>query len=825
VLTRVFVAFGVVVAACSLVMVGSSPPSGAIVQPPCCIDSFNGSAFHGVAPVRILDSRTGTGGWNARLQAGQPQLLSIAGVGTIPTTAHAVALNVTVTGSSAGSFLTVYPEGIAQPNTSDINFGPGETIPNAVTVGLGDNGGIAVANAVGSVDVVIDLVGWYSQVGADGDSFFATVPTRLLDSRTATGGWSGALPAGDAASRPLSVTQGAVASTATNVVLTVTATQGTANSFLTAWPTGGARPTASFVNFARGQTIANTVTVPVGANGTISLFNAAGAVQVVVDVVGYFDPAAGGRLHVLDPRRLFDSRVPVGVPGPWGPAQTQQVPMPPFVIGNAYPTHTAYLMNITATNATSGSFLSTSAYGAPANTSSFLNFGPGQTIAARTTMSLEPSGFAGITNRVGAVDLVGDLSGYYALDFAVLLATPTNSLGNQLNAPTNPSPPTCAQHQPESSAACGAQPMVWAAIDGPQATIGGDPFGPTCTGVWAPGCVRNLSYRTTGYDFAIDVGAADVGKPLTISVYDASTKPRTVGAGATFDCNANAPPFDQAPYSTTPGVFAGGFGPANCQTGDTGTPQNLDLQLFAAHRAAPPSASQPLSDCHLLVKATDPAGFYKNCWASLCTFVPTVEGRYLLRARNSALFGCADRGNGTNAFALRVDGGSRSTISPLRDASTLMATASSSNQMYLAEVTTLYRGSNLDIDIFGLGGAGPDPTDIQILGPAAGAPSTVPVSGSVVPATGVATTCTYNAVVSPTQGPATPDTAPVCHVVAGTGSGPGPYRNGWLRVRIHLAPEYECDTAIVPDCWWTLRTTNSSTFTALRFTWSVHLSP
>jgi len=77
---------------------------------------------------------------------------------------------------------------------------------------------------------------------------------------------------------------------ATAVVLNVTVTQPTAASHLTIWPKGYARPTTSSVNMKAGQTVANLVTVRVGAGtvGPISIFNNAGNVHVIADVVGYY---------------------------------------------------------------------------------------------------------------------------------------------------------------------------------------------------------------------------------------------------------------------------------------------------------------------------------------------------------------------------------------------------------------------------------------------------------------------------------------------------------------------------------------------------------
>ena len=80
---------------------------------------------------------------------------------TATTPPTAVVLNVTVTGSTAPSYLTVWPDGSAQPLASDLNWVSGETVPNMVVVKLGSNGNIDLFNGVGSVNVVIDIVGWY----------------------------------------------------------------------------------------------------------------------------------------------------------------------------------------------------------------------------------------------------------------------------------------------------------------------------------------------------------------------------------------------------------------------------------------------------------------------------------------------------------------------------------------------------------------------------------------------------------------------------------------------------------------------------------------
>jgi hypothetical protein len=62
---------------------------------------------------------------------------------------------------------------------------------------------------------------------------------------------------------------------------------------LTTWPNGEAKPNASSLNFAAGQTVANLIVAKVGADGSISIFNAGDTidrrpVHVIADVVGWF---------------------------------------------------------------------------------------------------------------------------------------------------------------------------------------------------------------------------------------------------------------------------------------------------------------------------------------------------------------------------------------------------------------------------------------------------------------------------------------------------------------------------------------------------------
>jgi hypothetical protein len=202
----------------------------------------------------------------------------------------AVVLNVTVTNATAPSFLTVFPTGGGPPGISNLNFSAGQTVPNRVIVKVSATGMVSFYNAAGGVDVIADVAGWFSDTrpGGTGAGFTPLTPTRILDTRDGTGGFHARVGQTPIA-LTVSTVGGSVSGTSpTAVVLNVTVVNPSTASFLTLWPDGASRPTASDLNFLAGQVTSNLVVVKVGANGKIGIFNAAGTTDVIVDVVGWY---------------------------------------------------------------------------------------------------------------------------------------------------------------------------------------------------------------------------------------------------------------------------------------------------------------------------------------------------------------------------------------------------------------------------------------------------------------------------------------------------------------------------------------------------------
>ena len=102
--------------------------------------------YDAVTPTGLMDTREGLGG--VVLAPGEQRDLVVIGVGGIPAEGvGAVSLNVTVTEPTSSGYLVVWPAGRERPLASNLNFVPGQAVPNAVTVGVGFAGKVSIFNS------------------------------------------------------------------------------------------------------------------------------------------------------------------------------------------------------------------------------------------------------------------------------------------------------------------------------------------------------------------------------------------------------------------------------------------------------------------------------------------------------------------------------------------------------------------------------------------------------------------------------------------------------------------------------------------------------
>jgi Tol biopolymer transport system component len=247
------------------------------------VPGTGGGGFTPIVPTRILDTRTVVGG---AITADKAVPVKVKGLAGVPDNATAVVLKLVAVQPTADGFLSVYPVGETRPVLSSLNFQAGQTVGNSVIAELNPGqDSVNVYNANGTTNVVIDVSGYWSPTARNG-GFTPIQPVRAYDSRTSTALGAGGsvelnmLKVGDV---PLYGVQ--------SVVLNVTAVNPTSDGYLTVWPTGRTRPLAAAVNAKKGLVRSDQVIVPVGANGKVSIYNANGTTNVVVDVVGWWSGA------------------------------------------------------------------------------------------------------------------------------------------------------------------------------------------------------------------------------------------------------------------------------------------------------------------------------------------------------------------------------------------------------------------------------------------------------------------------------------------------------------------------------------------------------
>ncbi len=373
-----------------------------------------GSAYVPVGPVRVLDTRNGTGGYSAPVGPGGTISLQVTGVDGVPASGvTAVVLNVTATGPTDSSFVTVYPDGTALPTSSNLNFTAGETIANLVTVPVGADGAVDFYNHTGSVNLVADLEGYYTTSGT-GSLYVPLSPSRVLDTRNGTGGFSAPVGPGGTLSLPVDGVDGVPSSGVTAVVLNVTVTDPTDASFITAYPDGEAVPTASNLNFTAGETIPNLVVVPVGADGAVDFYNHTGSTDLVADLEGYYTTSGTGSSFVpLGPSRILDTRNGTGgYDAPVGAADTLSLPVE-GADGVPASAVTAVVLNVTATEPTDASFITVYPDGTTLPTACNPDLTAGETIPNLVIVQVGADGDIDFYNHTGSVDLVADLEGYF----------------------------------------------------------------------------------------------------------------------------------------------------------------------------------------------------------------------------------------------------------------------------------------------------------------------------------------------------------------------------------------------------------------------------
>ena len=238
------------------------------------------------------------------------------------------------------------------------------------------------SNAVArDLAVPVTVVGKETKEGG----YVGVAPARLLDTRRKVGVGT-TTPLGAAKTLTLQVTgRGGVPSTGVRAaVINLTAVSPTSAGYLSAYPYGKSRPTASSINFSKGWVGADLITVPVGTGGKVSIYNNAGSTHVVADVMGFYTASNYAQANYSSyfdetPYRAVDTRTDDWDRTPLYPDEYlwQALDYGPTYSGRI----TAFAVNLTVTKPTGVGYLS--AWDGQDNnipTTSSLNFTKGRTV-------------------------------------------------------------------------------------------------------------------------------------------------------------------------------------------------------------------------------------------------------------------------------------------------------------------------------------------------------------------------------------------------------------------------------------------------------------
>jgi len=263
-----------------------------------------------------------------------------------------------------------------------------------------------------------------SQTIDTGGYFTALTPTRLLDTRNGTGVAAAGKVAANGTVKLQIAGRAGIPSGVTAVALNVTVTNPTKAGYLTAYPDGSTMPNASNVNFAAGQTVPNEVIVKSSSDGYVDFTNnSAGAVDLIVDVTGYFTPGSGSAFTPIAPTRYLDTRTGAGVgtAAPVAANGTVDLAIKNQTVSGAgveVPVFaSAIAANITVTNPAKPGYITVYPDDQALPSTSVVNFAPSQTIPNATTVGLGGSLTGGVklhNASTGTTDLIVDVFGYYS---------------------------------------------------------------------------------------------------------------------------------------------------------------------------------------------------------------------------------------------------------------------------------------------------------------------------------------------------------------------------------------------------------------------------
>ncbi|MCW2545526.1 MAG: hypothetical protein JWM40_3078 [Frankiales bacterium] len=253
-------------------------------------------------PVQVYDS-------GKVVSNGTVADVAIAGANGVPSNATAVVLNLTAAATTtANSQLFAY----ARPRPAPLS--PRPLVPNLVAAGGYTKDGLttvplsggAAATAPGRVRFLnvggaahnyAAVVGYFTTEG--GTPYVPVAPRRVIDTRIGKG-----IPKARIGGS-VAVTVPGVPPTATAVVLHVTGINPSNTSTIQVFSSDVTTPNTGNDHLKPGQSATNLVISKLGADHKIKVRVSLGGTDLVIELVGYYDPSGNGRYRPVLAQRLF----------------------------------------------------------------------------------------------------------------------------------------------------------------------------------------------------------------------------------------------------------------------------------------------------------------------------------------------------------------------------------------------------------------------------------------------------------------------------------------------------------------------------------------
>ncbi len=413
------------------------------------------TAYSPLQPYRICDTRQGTGtecsgsGGDSRLGPGASLAFQVTGVvgpqgQSVPAGAQAVALNVTAVSGSTGTYLTAYPTGAGVPTASTLNVVAGAIQANLVVVALGSGGQVSIYNSLGSIDVVVDVEGYFAAPPgstATPGLFHPLAPIRMCDTRSGTATECSGSPLGPGQWTRVDLAgAGSVPAdgTAAAVAMNLTAVEGSRGTFLSVVPPSpsdqcpAGAPAFSNLNVDASTNLPNRVIVPLGPNQDVCVYNSEGTINFILDVNGWFgngqESSPGALYYPVSPVRLCDTRPAASVGyvtecsgSSLAPAVSLSVPVAGMVgvpLGGSGGAPVAVVANVTAVSGSAATFFTLYPANDSMPTASDLNVEAGQIVPNLSIVQLGSSGATPdafeLFNDQGTINAIVDIEGWFA---------------------------------------------------------------------------------------------------------------------------------------------------------------------------------------------------------------------------------------------------------------------------------------------------------------------------------------------------------------------------------------------------------------------------